>query len=566
MESPSADLNFIVLHATSTSASRYRQGPPCCDSGEGQSASLVQCVPSLSVPYSADAEATTHKATAAVSAAFGAPPEAGKGDGGPERHLREAAEGREASLVCLKLNPETAEAPVVHGFRCAAETLSAIWGESPDCREGASSFAAGGPNAGCDIHPSAADAPGRRAKHAANGEDAREKGTEAKAETWTGRVERVVLQELLLTNFISAQQHRLLKEAPVSKWTSLLPTVTGRYCQKRFALDVGGKKGADFVLYRHQNGTAALHLCVLPAPPFLFTLPIRLMLIGVAPSHFLLKEARKRHRQLQPPTPPGQQEASTAPFSKSEAKAPSAQGAPAAEDSVNPLLQEDTAPPAAAAPWAEERKGCKTEQVPIGSGGPRRRGPLLRVLFNSGALGSTTSGKRKRGGLQLHVRMRLGSLQLQRTPEAATAESPKDLSASSVAASPERLEMPLIVCQDGERAGPLGGVPEEALMEAEIFGCITGELLEVNELLETDADVLLKPPEMGGWLFIAKPSKKQVLPFIPFACRRSVAYQGWGIFLEEAEALKARPDLLSCKDEARSARVEGPLTLQGQEQ
>lgn len=68
---------------------------------------------------------------------------------------------------------------------------------------------------------------------------------------------KALLETLRRINFLSGVQAQRMLEAPLSEWRSLMNSPLERTADKRFLRNAGQTPGADFVLYRHQNGWAS---------------------------------------------------------------------------------------------------------------------------------------------------------------------------------------------------------------------------------------------------------------------------------------------------------------------
>ncbi|KAL8450690.1 hypothetical protein Emed_002328 [Eimeria media] len=371
----------------------------------------------------------------------------GEDNEGARNGLSEEQGGcRHSSLVRMRLNLDTALPPALDSKKSAADILKEVW----HCSETPLPLA---------VRTQGIAHQGDASKHRAISTQASVSPTELND----------LIHELISIGFASAREQELLRTSPLTAWARILPSVTARYCQRRYALDVNNHKGADFMLCRHQNG---------------------LLMLGLAPTHYILEEARRRRKALREDTgsaAAGSYSLATTVPDNNHSEAT----LPAATDE-NPLLGEDGDHAHCMNPLSmktEQRGGAQHDDSDQDK--KRLSGSILKVKFKQELLGCTASGKRKRGGAQLHLRMRLGVISLQES-FSAELNSPPESSALG--------------------SGVAGDL-EKATCEAPIFGCLTGELLEVNEALNNDADVLLEP--------------------------------GWGIFVEEQEAFASRPHLLS---------------------
>ncbi|KAL8424276.1 hypothetical protein Efla_002894 [Eimeria flavescens] len=360
--------------------------------------------------------------------------------------------------VRMSLASKKAVPAVLNSSKCAADILKEVWACPGSALEAA-----------------------QKAEPTWNSE---QRSTKSDGANLSGEKLEVLIQELVQIGFASPHQQRLLREAPLGAWAGILPSVTERYCERRFALDVGNHKGADFILWRHQNG---------------------LVFVGLAPSHYILEEARRR-RKLRRGNNNGA--AGRILFSKAKATTRQVTLLRGAADAGNTLLWEDDSKHAKTQALSREPHGvsdyCSGDSVVQCD---KLKGPLLKIKLKQEVLGFTATGKRKRGGIQLHVHMKLGTISLE---EESCLESPTS--------QPQKESLGTDNARTHED-GAAGDKAEGNAVHATIFGCITGDMLEMNEALEANADILSAP--------------------------------GWGIFIEKKEALKARPQLLSYADEVR---------------
>lgn len=230
----SSSLNFLVLHAATPA---QLEGVRCGSGAVPPGATLLST--NMSPPEAYTAKPSAAVASAAHAERLGERPVSA----GSHPHVTAWAEGesqtnqaeeiwdcRSASLVCMSLDATSVVPSALTGTKCVAETLREVWEGTPSVlprgitHGSAESEDACSELSGCLIRKK--------------------------------RVEDLV-QELVDIGFSFPQQQRMLNSAPLAAWARILPSVTRRYCQRRFALDMGNKKGADFVLYRHQNGSAA---------------------------------------------------------------------------------------------------------------------------------------------------------------------------------------------------------------------------------------------------------------------------------------------------------------------
>lgn len=187
-----------------------------------------------------------------------------------------------------------------------------------------------------------------------------------------------------------------------------------------------------------------------------------LMMVGLAPSHYILQQARRKRQISQVDQGIS---SSIASFPSNTPTQPHDAKTGTAEQShlvLNPLLDEGEANTTGASlPAKQNFVGVQLSgQVKCS----RSTSPLLRVDFRPEALGSTATGKRKRGGIQLHVRMRLGTISLYDIPH------------------PEGIKTTLDTAPSDACATPADGNPECdetscRAAQASIFGCVTGALL-----------------------------------------------------------------------------------------
>lgn len=179
------------------------------------------------------------------------------------------------------------------------------------------------------------------------------------------------------------------------------------------------------------------------------------MLVGLAPSHFILQEARRRRQVLRGKIRDAH---GSWPTGAALGSQNTATAAPAvAEETINPLLQEESGSTCedvlnrTMEAFSDLGSPCGEPDAARGS----TSGSMLKVVFKSEALGSAASGKRKRGGIQLHVRMRLGIISLQQAPSQGSALSSFERKPPAAGAAHD-------------------GAPCSTALEATIFGCITG--------------------------------------------------------------------------------------------
>ncbi|KAL8432743.1 hypothetical protein ACSSS7_004367 [Eimeria intestinalis] len=367
-------------------------------------------------------------------------------DSDGSHNVRAEKEGgcRNSSLVRMKLSPDTALPPALNGNNGAADILKEVW------------------------HCPKTPAPLATETQSVNKHDISKGGSDLAEPSVSPTKLADLIHELVGIGFASVQEQKLLRTSPLAAWARILPSVSARYCQRRYALDLNKHKRADFMLCRHQNG---------------------LLMVGLAPTHYILEEARRRRKWWR--EGPGTVPAGTYSVATSGPESqPKSALAPATDK--NPLLQEDEG----GACMNALTLGTELHSSPSSQrkDNTRTSGPLLKVAFKQEPCECTATGKRKRGGAQLHVRMRLGTISLQE-PFSTAVNRPPERSASD---------------------SGVAGATEGLTSEAPIFGCITGELLEVNEALANDADVLLRP--------------------------------GWGIFVDEQEAFALRPHLLNFQE------------------
>ncbi|KAL8270459.1 hypothetical protein Esti_005606 [Eimeria stiedai] len=506
---PWCPLHFLVLHAdplTTPSGSSCQAGVPEASSTFGTVSADEgprEAEPSTSAKgaESCDGDRPARKGWLGTAANTRHGKDFGVDSDGPyNAQSEEQGCCRPSSLVRMRLYPETALPPALNSNKCAADILKEVW----HCPETLALLAG--------------------EAQSTHEHDVSKRGT--KASVSPTELDDLI-HELVNIGFASAQEQKLLQTSPLAAWARILPSVTTRYCQRRYALNVNNHERADYMLCRHQNG---------------------LVMLGLAPTHYILEEARRRRKSLRcemGSALAGYYSLATNGHYKHS------QSALAATADENPLLQEDEGG-ACMNPVTlvtEQRSSAASQCKDSDSGSRRISGPLLKVEFKQQPLECTASGKRKRGGAQLHVRIRLGTISVHE-PFSTAVNAPSERSAS-----------------DGGVAVTTG----KSTCHAPIFGCITGELLEVNEALDADADLLLEPPEKGGWLFIAKPAKKLASHSFPpfclhakvtdssyllpmtrqrkyFQMPHTLTAQGWGIFVDEQEAFASRPHLLSFQE------------------